>query len=56
MTKGLVYLLVFVGGIIGSYIPVLLFHQGAFSAVSIIGGLVGSFAGVWVAYWVGQNM
>jgi hypothetical protein len=48
MTKGLVYLLVFVGGIIGSYVPVL-FGQDAFSAISIIGGVIGSLAGIWAA-------
>jgi len=48
MSKGFVYLCVFIGGLIGSYIPVL-FHQGYFSTASIIGGAVGSFAGIWMA-------
>ena len=49
MTKGLVYILIFIGGAIGSYVPVL-FGQSPFSMVSIIGGIVGSIAGVWSAY------
>lgn len=57
MTKGIVYLLVFVGGLIGSYIPVWLgLGDGLFSVWGIIGGLIGSFAGIWVAYKIGQNM
>jgi hypothetical protein len=49
MSKGLVYLLIFVGGVIGSYVPVI-FGQSAFSAVSIIGGVIGSLAGIWAAF------
>lgn len=57
MNKGLVYLLIFIGGLIGSYLPVLLgFGDGLLSAWSIIGGLIGSFAGVWAAYWLSQNV
>lgn len=48
MNKGLVYLLLSIGGIIGSYVPVLL-GQDAFSLASIIGGLVGGIAGIWLA-------
>lgn len=48
MSKGSVYFLIFIGSTIGSYIPVL-FHQSFFSAASIIGGLIGSFAGIWAA-------
>ena len=32
---------------IGSYVPVL-WHAGFFSMASILGGLLGAFAGVWV--------
>ena len=55
MTKGLVYLLIFIGGAIGSYVPVL-FGQSAFSFISIIGGLVGSIAGVWAAVKLNDYM
>jgi hypothetical protein len=48
MSKGYVYLWIFIGGTIGSYLPVL-FHQSYFSAASIIGGAIGGFAGIWAA-------
>jgi hypothetical protein len=48
MSKGYVYLWIFIGSSIGSYLPVL-FHQGFFSAISIIGGTIGAFVGIWAA-------
>jgi len=48
MSKSYVYLWIFIGSSVGSYIPVL-FHQGFFSAASIIGGTLGAFAGIWAA-------
>ncbi|HXY17994.1 MAG TPA: hypothetical protein VEH48_01055, partial [Candidatus Nitrosopolaris sp.] len=48
MSKGYVYLWIFIGSSVGSYLPVL-FHQGFFSASSIIAGAVGAFAGIWIA-------
>lgn len=48
MNKGLLYLCITVGGIVGSYIPVL-FGAGGLSMISIMGGVVGSFAGIWAA-------
>jgi phage tail tape-measure protein len=53
--KGLIYLGIFVGGTIGSYIPVL-FGQGIFSAASIIGSAVGSFVGLWAGYKLGSSV
>jgi hypothetical protein len=50
MTKGLIYLFIFIGGTVGSYLPVILFHAGFFSLWSIVGSLIGSFAGLWVGY------
>jgi phage tail tape-measure protein len=44
-----------VGGAIGSYIPVL-FGQDAFSVVSLIGGTIGSFVGLWAGYKIGNNI
>jgi len=46
MSKKLVYLLSVVGGTIGSYIPVL-FGSSGFSAASMIGFVIGSFAGIY---------
>lgn len=55
MSKKTVYLFATIGGFIGSYLPVLIFHDNnMFSAWSIFGGLVGGLGGVWVAYKVGQ--
>jgi len=55
MSKGLIYLGATVGGVIGSYVPVVLFHSGELSGASILGGLVGGIAGVWVAYKTGSD-
>ncbi len=52
--KFLIYTGIFVGGTIGSYIPVL-FGQGWFSFDSILGSAVGSFAGLWAGYKIGKN-
>jgi phage tail tape-measure protein len=53
--KGLIYLGIGVGGAIGSYVPAL-FGQDMFSVASIIGGLVGSIAGLWAGYKLGTNI
>lgn len=52
MSKGMIYLAITVGGFIGSYVPILLFHAGGLSLWSIIGGTVGSLAGIYIAYKV----
>ncbi len=49
MTKSLVYLLVFIFGTIGSYIPTLWGDNNFLSGWSILGGLIGGLFGVWVA-------
>jgi len=49
MNKGLMWISISIGGIIGGYLPVLLFHAGNFSIWSILGGGIGSIAGVWAA-------
>jgi len=49
MNKATMWLCITVGGIIGSYIPVLLWHAGGLSMASILGGGVGSLAGIWAA-------
>jgi phage tail tape-measure protein len=53
--KGLIYLGIGVGGAIGSYVPAL-FGQDMISVASIIGGLVGSIAGLWAGYKLGTNI
>lgn len=49
MSKGLMWICITVGGIVGSYIPVILFHSSAFSIASIVWGGIGSLAGIWLA-------
>lgn len=49
MNKGLIYLAATIGGLIGGYLPVLLFHAGNFSVWSILGTLVGGLGGIWAA-------
>jgi uncharacterized membrane protein YeaQ/YmgE (transglycosylase-associated protein family) len=49
MSKGLMYLCITIGSIVGSYIPVL-WHAGFFSLSGIAFGLIGAFVGIWVAF------
>jgi hypothetical protein len=49
MNKGMLYLWITIGGIVGSYLPVILFHVSGLSAISIVGGVIGGLAGIWVA-------
>ena len=49
MNKGLLYLCITIGGLIGGYIPVL-FGAGGLSFISIFGSAVGGFAWIWLAY------
>jgi uncharacterized membrane protein YeaQ/YmgE (transglycosylase-associated protein family) len=53
--KSLIYIGIFVGGTIGSYIPTL-FGQDMFSIASIVGSLVGSIAGLWIRYKLSTNL
>jgi len=48
MSKALLYGSVLIFSTIGSYIPVL-WHAGFFSLSSIIGGIIGTIFGIWVA-------
>ena len=40
----------------GSYIPVWFFNAGIFDMSSILGGIIGSIAGVFIGYKIGQNL
>jgi hypothetical protein len=50
MNKGIIGLGATIGGLIGSYMPVVLFHVDGFSAISILTGVLGGIAGIWAAY------
>jgi len=49
MEKGTVYLILTIGSGIGSYLPVI-FGVDLLSGWSILGGMVGGLASVWVIY------
>jgi hypothetical protein len=53
MNKGLITLLAGIGGTIGGYVPVL-FGAGGLSGWSILGGLVGGIAGIWLAVKISE--
>ena len=58
MEKLTIYIGLTIGGIIGGYLPVVLFHVSSFSWVSLICGFVGCIAGAWLGWkltlWVGE--
>ena len=51
MNKWLLYSSVFIFSSIGGYIPSL-WHAGFLSASGIIGGVIGTIAGIWIAFQV----
>lgn len=53
--KLLIYIGITIGGVIGSYLPVWLFHVDVLSLWSILMGAVGSFVGLWLGYKAYQN-
>lgn len=56
MAKFYIYIGIFGGGLIGSYLPVWLFKVSALSALSIIVGAVGSIVGLFSGYRIYQNI
>jgi hypothetical protein len=44
----------FLGSIIGSWVPVVLFGQGWLSAASFVGGFVGAVLGTWLGWRLTQ--
>ncbi len=54
--KLIIYTSISICGIMGSYIPVWLFGAGFFDLSSIISGIIGSIAGVFIGYKIGQNL
>lgn len=53
-TKTLIYLGLFIGSTIGSYVPVL-FGASLLSGWSIIGSGIGALLGVWAGYKLGNE-
>ena len=58
MEKLTIYIGLMIGGIVGGYLPVVLFHVSSFSWVSLICGFVGCIVGVWLGrkltLWIGE--
>ena len=52
--KTLIYASVFIFSTIGGYIPSL-WHAGFFSVIGILGGIIGTAIGIWVAIKINQN-
>jgi hypothetical protein len=52
-SKFVLYFCIFIGSIVGGYIPSL-WHEGLFSFWSIILSGVGGLAGIWVGYKINQ--
>ncbi len=51
----LIYGGITLGGIIGAYLPVWLFHADGLSIISLIGGTIGSLVGLFFGYKAAQN-
>jgi hypothetical protein len=56
VSKFYIYLGIFIGGLAGSYLPVILFHVNPFAAVSIICGAIGSILGLIIGYKAYQSL
>ena len=54
-TKKAVWILVLLGSVIGSYIPVLLFNSSFLSITSILGSGVGGIIGIWIGLKIGNG-
>ena len=50
MEKLTIYIGLTIGGIVGGYLPVVLFNVSAFSWLSLICGFVGCIVGVWLGW------
>ncbi len=48
--KIIMWVAISIGGLAGTYIPVLLFRADPFGGTSIVGGVIGSLVGIWA--WV----
>jgi hypothetical protein len=54
--KTLVYAGAMLGGLVGGYLPVVLFHASALGWISIVGGIVGGFVGLWAGFKLYQYL
>jgi hypothetical protein len=54
--KGLIWIGVFVGSTVGSWIGALFDHGNWFGGWSIALGAVGAFLGIWAGYKISKNL
>jgi hypothetical protein len=54
-TKSAIWICVFIGSIIGGYIPVL-FGQSFLSMWSLIGNGIGGLLGIWIGFKIGERI
>jgi len=58
MEKLTIYIGLTIGGIVGAYLPVVLFQVGGLSLVSLVCGFVGCIVGAWLGWkltlWIGE--
>ncbi len=50
MSKTVIYMGLTIGGVVGGYVPVVLFHVSAFSILSIVFGFIGCLVGLWLGW------
>lgn len=55
MTKKLIYLFLFIGSILGGYVPALWGGGDLFSGASILWSTLGGFLGIYIGYKLGQQ-
>lgn len=54
-TKTLIYIGIFVGGILGGWLGSLLDNGNMFGLWGIAGSTLGGFAGIWAGYKIGSS-
>lgn len=52
--KIMIYVGASIGGLVGAYIPILFMHANGLSGWSLLGGFIGTIAGIWPGYKIGQ--
>lgn len=55
MTKKLIFIFLFIGMTIGSYVP-LLWGESVFSIASVLWSGIGGFAGIYCGYLIGRKI
>lgn len=56
MGKTFIYAGITMGGLLGAYLPVMLFHASALGIASLAGSTIGGFVGLWAGYKVYQYL